>query len=150
MMHVLQGVFDLTAANSTIVGTTALNESGTAVEFVASRWNLLVGGVAVWKIYDLVLLGLVSLHGFNGLRYVLTDYTSFSPLLKRAAIYVSVIGAATLLALGAGALIYSINDSAIAMAQEAQCKLGKVEDPALCGETSNQIDEIVRSVDQGS
>ena len=48
MMHVLQGVFDLTAQGHTIVGTGGIpNQTGTAVEFVANRWNLLVGGVAI-------------------------------------------------------------------------------------------------------
>lgn len=123
MMHIIQGVFDITAQNFTVVGTTALNQSGTAVEFVANRWNLLVGGVAVWRLYDFALLALVVVHGFNGLRLVLTDYTTFSPLLKRAAAYVCVIGAVTLLVLGIGALIGTIDSTAIKMAEQAMANL---------------------------
>ncbi|MBC8099092.1 MAG: hypothetical protein H7Y11_06590 [Armatimonadetes bacterium] len=153
MTHILQGVFDITAAGYTVVGTPAaagvdcaaltipvmgdgINCTGTAVEFVGERWNLLIGGIAVWKIYDVLLLSLVVIHGFNGLRYVLTDYTSFSPILKRAMIYTTIIGAVTLLTVGAGALVFSITPSAIEMAQEAQCKIGRLTDPLICGEAS--------------
>lgn len=120
MMHVLQGVFDLTTSGAAIVGTGGLiNETGTAVEFVASRWNLFVAGVAVWRIYDFLLLTLVVLHGFNGLRLVLTDYTMQNPMLRRASVYLSVIGATVLLVLGAGALIGTIPQSSIDMAEQA-------------------------------
>jgi succinate dehydrogenase hydrophobic anchor subunit len=119
MMHVIQGVFDLTAANYPIVGTSAINESGTAVEFVAERWNLFIGGVAVWRVYDFGLLALVTVHGFNGLRLVLTDYTAGSPLLRRAATYTCVIGAVVLLSLGSLALVNTIDSSAIEMAEQA-------------------------------
>lgn len=116
MMHIIQGVFDLTAANYPIVGTTAVNVSGTAVEFVASRWNTFIGGVAVWRLYDFGLLALVVVHGFNGLRLVLTDYTAGSPLLRRAATYTCLIGAVVLLVLGSLALISTIDSTAIEMA----------------------------------
>ncbi len=124
MMHVLQGVFDITAQGHTIVGTGGIiNQSGTAVEFVANRWNLLIGGVAIWRVYDFALLALVVTHGFNGLRYVLTDYTMSSPLLRRASIYLCVIAAVTLLVLGTGALIGTIDETAIEMAAEAAAGL---------------------------
>lgn len=128
MMHVIQGVFDITAAGHAVVGTTAIgaeqigngiNDTATAVEFVAERWNFLFAGVAVWKLYDLALLALVVVHGFNGLRYVLTDYTMSSPLFRRAAVYLCVIGAVILLVLGAGALLSTIDSSAIEMATQA-------------------------------
>lgn len=120
MMHILQGVFDLTAQGATVVGTGGLvNETGTAVEFVGTRWNYLVAGVAVWKLYDVGLLALVTIHGFNGLRYVLTDYTMFSPTLRRAAIYLCIMGAVVLLVLGVGALLGSINNTTIEMAAQA-------------------------------
>jgi succinate dehydrogenase/fumarate reductase cytochrome b subunit len=125
MMHVIQGVFDITAAGHTVVGTTAPNVSGTSVEFVANRWNLLVAGVAVWRLYDFGLLALVVVHGFNGLRLVLTDYTSFSPVLKRAAVYLCVIGAAVLLTLGSLALLNTIDSSAIKMAEQTAANLHK-------------------------
>src|SRR5690606_6953684 len=124
MMHVLQGVFDITAQGYTIVGTGGIiNESGTAVEFVANRWNLLVGGVAIWRLYDFALLALVVTHGFNGLRYVLTDYTMSSPLLRRASIYLCVIAGVVLLMLGTGALLGTIDQTAIEMAQQAAANL---------------------------
>jgi succinate dehydrogenase / fumarate reductase, cytochrome b subunit len=47
MMHLIQGVFDITASNFAAVGATGgLNVSGTSVEFVADRWNTLV---ACWS-----------------------------------------------------------------------------------------------------
>lgn len=127
MAHVIQGVFDITAAGYTVVGTNAINETGTAVEYVGERWNFLLGGVAIWKLYDIALLALVTVHGFNGLRYVLTDYTAFSPLLRRASIYLCVIGAVVLLFVGGGALIGTITPSAVQMAREAQCILREQE-----------------------
>jgi len=119
MMHIIQGVFDITAADFSVVGTTTANASGTAVEFVANRWNYLIGPVAVWRVYDLVLLALVVIHGFNGLRLVLTDYTAFSPTLRRGMMYMCVIGAVVLLVLGIGALIGTIDSAAIDMAKQA-------------------------------
>ena len=128
MMHVLQGVFDLTAIESTVVGTGELiNNTGTAVEFVGERWNHLVGGVAIWKLYDIALLALVTVHGFNGLRYVLTDYTMSSPLLRRASTYLCIIGAVVLLTVGAGALLGSVEVTSIEMAAESQCEIYELE-----------------------
>jgi succinate dehydrogenase / fumarate reductase cytochrome b subunit len=123
MMHIIQGVFDITAANATVVGTNALNVSGTSVEFVANRWNLLIGGVAVWRLYDAAMLALVVIHGFNGLRYVLTDYTAFSPFLRRGMTYMCVIGAMVLLVLGSLALVSTIDSTALEMAQQAAANL---------------------------
>jgi succinate dehydrogenase cytochrome b subunit len=126
MMHVIQGVFEITAANHVVVGSTLMNQTGTAVEFVSDRWNfLLFGSVAIWRLYDVGMLALVVIHGFNGLRLVLTDYTTFSPTLKRGMIYTCVIGAVVLLVLGGGALIGTINDTAIQMAQQAMANLPK-------------------------
>jgi succinate dehydrogenase hydrophobic anchor subunit len=130
MMHIIQGVFALTEANSPIVGAgSLLNQSGTAVEFVLRRWNYplfgATNGIAIWKLYDVGLLFLVTVHGFNGLRYVLTDYTSGNIFLKRAAMYACVIGAVVLLVVGAGALIQSVDSTAIDMACHAQADMGK-------------------------
>lgn len=125
MMHILQGVFDLqfnaALAEHGAIGAVGegVNASGTAVEFVADRWNTLVAGVAVWRVYDVALLVLVTLHGFNGLRYVLTDYTMSSPLLKRAMIYLCIIAAIVLLVTGGGALLSTIDEESITLAQEA-------------------------------
>lgn len=130
MVHLIQGVFDLTTAGAPIVGTNFINEQGLAVEFVGSRWSFALAGVAIWKLYDIGLLALVTIHGFNGLRYVLTDYTMFSPLLRRASVYLCIIGAIVLLVLGAGALLGSINQASIDMAIESACELGR--DLAVC------------------
>lgn len=123
MMHLIQGVFELTAAGHSVVGTTNINVTGTAVEFVQHRWNFLFAGVAIWRIYDWLLLGLVVLHGFNGLRYVLTDYTMDKPLLRRASVYLCTIGAVVLLVTGGGALLGTIDSSAVRIAHEATCNL---------------------------
>jgi succinate dehydrogenase / fumarate reductase cytochrome b subunit len=126
MQHLIQGVFDITAQGHTVVGSNLINQTGTAVEFVADRWNfLLFGSVAVWRLYDFGMLALVVIHGFNGLRLVLTDYTNFSPLFKRGMIYMCIIGAVVLLVLGGGALIGTINGTAIQMAQQAMANLPK-------------------------
>ncbi|MBZ0307644.1 MAG: succinate dehydrogenase, cytochrome b556 subunit, partial [Anaerolineae bacterium] len=74
MMHVIMGVFDITAAGGDVIGTDLVNESGSAVEFVGDRWDFLVAGVAVWRLYDGVLLGLIVMHGFYGMRLVINDY----------------------------------------------------------------------------
>ena len=94
-------------------------KAGTAVEFVADRWNTMVAGVAVWRVYDVALLVLVTLHGFNGLRYVLTDYTMGNPLLKRAMIYLCIMAVIALLVTGGGALISTIDEESIKLAEEA-------------------------------
>jgi len=119
MMHVIQGVFDITAAQSSVVGTTLTNETGTAVEFVADRWGQMLGPIFIWRVYDLFLLGLVTLHGFNGLRYVLTDYTMEWPVLRRAMIYLCTIGAVILLFVGGAALFTSIDAEMIKQAEHA-------------------------------
>lgn len=119
MVHLIQGVFDITLAGHTVVGTTDVNATGTAVEFVADRWGMLVGGVAIWKVYDFALLALVVTHGFNGLRYVLTDYTMSNRFAKNAAIYLCVIAAVVLLTLGGLALLNTIDSSAVQLAEEA-------------------------------
>jgi succinate dehydrogenase / fumarate reductase cytochrome b subunit len=123
MMHIIQGVFDITAAGHNVVGTTAANATGTSVEFVADRWGFLLAGVAVWRVYDFGLIALVVVHGFNGLRLVLTDYTSFSPFLKRASIYLCIIGAVILLTLGCLALLSTIDSGALEIAKQAAANL---------------------------
>jgi succinate dehydrogenase / fumarate reductase membrane anchor subunit len=133
MMHVVQGVFDLTVSGMNVVGVSAtsdalignaLNDTGTAVEYVGERWNYLVASVAVWRFYDFALLALAGIHGFNGLRYVLTDYTMSSPLLRRAAVYVCIIGATVTLVVGAGALIGTIDRTAVKIALEHRYEMG--------------------------
>lgn len=126
MMHVMQGVFDITAAGE-VVGT--LESNGTigaapsAVEFVYHRWTYAAGGIFVWRIYDLFLLVLVTLHGFNGLRYVLTDYTSGNVFLRRASVALCTVIAAVLLALGAAALLLPIEKDIISEAMAATAEI---------------------------
>ena len=117
-MHIVQGVFDLTLQGSEVVGTGLVNQSGTAVEFVYHRWNFLVGGVYAVRVYDFALLALVTAHGFNGLRYVFTDYVQ-NETVKRGLIYLCVIGAVVLLVTGGGALILGVNENALQMAAQA-------------------------------
>ncbi|MFN8560485.1 MAG: succinate dehydrogenase, cytochrome b556 subunit [Anaerolineae bacterium] len=119
MQHLIQGVFDITAAGHSVVGTDLINQTGTSVEFVARRWQMLVAGVAIWRVYDIALLALAVIHGFNGLRYVLTDYHMQNTWLKRASIYLCVIAAVVLLVLGGLALLSTIDQSAIDIAQQA-------------------------------
>ncbi|MCU0512602.1 MAG: succinate dehydrogenase, cytochrome b556 subunit [Anaerolineae bacterium] len=134
MMHIIQGVFDITAAGYPVVGVPQVgqaltdgsvvigngwNDAGSAVEFVAERWTYAIAGVAIWRVYDIALLILVTLHGFNGLRYVLTDYTMDKPLLRRASVIVCFIGALVLLGVGGGALLGSIEPTAIEQAKHA-------------------------------
>jgi len=116
MMHILQGVFDITA-QTTVVGTPYINESATAVEFVGNRWGYIVGGIFIWRVYDFALLVLVTIHGFNGLRYVLTDYTMNSNLFRRASVYLATIGAVVLLVVGGAALFSTVPAGAIEEAE---------------------------------
>lgn len=122
MMHIISGVFDITLAGHTVVGTNLINESGTAVEFVHDRWSFLVGGVAIWRVYDFALLTLVTVHGFNGLRYVLTDYFT-NDTVKRGVVYLCMIGAVVLLVTGGGALLFGVNADALLLAEEAYAEL---------------------------
>ncbi len=111
LMHVVQGVFDITRQGYAIAGTPFLSQSGLATEFVLERWGYtLFGVVALWRIYDLGLLALVTAHGFNGLRYVFTDYVH-QPVLRRGLVYACLIGALVLLVTGGGALLVSIDST---------------------------------------
>jgi succinate dehydrogenase / fumarate reductase cytochrome b subunit len=137
LMHVLQGVFDISVQNADVIGTTVSNASGTAVEFTGARWDELVLGIKIWRVYDIALLAFAVLHGANGLRYVLTDYTMSDKTLHRAAVYVCVIGAVVLLLVGGGALIQSAESTAVDMALEAREELGleiRVDDEADAAE----------------
>ncbi|HEX3050529.1 MAG TPA: succinate dehydrogenase, cytochrome b556 subunit [Aggregatilineaceae bacterium] len=118
MMHVIQGVFDITAQDITVIGTNAVNESGKAVEFVGARWDALVAGVAVWRVYDGLLLALVTVHGFNGLRYVVDDYAT-RPLLNRALNMVIWFGMIALIILGAAALLEGVDQTAYEIATKS-------------------------------
>lgn len=117
LMHVIQGVFDITGQGIDVVGTSAVNDSGKAVEFVGERWDMLVAGVAIWRIYDGMLLALVVIHGFNGLRYVVNDY-AHHPLVNRALNYAIVFGTVALIVLGVAALWEGVDETAYEMANQ--------------------------------
>ncbi|HML21787.1 MAG TPA: succinate dehydrogenase, cytochrome b556 subunit [Aggregatilinea sp.] len=118
MMHVIQGVFDITGSGLTVVGTDIVNQSGTAVEFVGARWDMLVAGVAIWRIYDAMLLALAAIHGFNGLRYVVDDY-AHSPMVNRALNWAILFGMIALIVVGAAALISGADDAAFKIASDS-------------------------------
>lgn len=118
MMHVLQGVFDITASGITVIGTDAINESGTALEFVGERWNYLVAGVAIWRFYDAALLGLIVIHGFYGLRLVVNDY-AHNPIVNRALNFTILFGGIVLIMVGGAALLAGVDETAYSMARAA-------------------------------
>jgi succinate dehydrogenase cytochrome b556 subunit len=127
MMHVIQGVFDITTAQHTVVGTDLNNVSGSAVEFVGARWDYLVAGVAVWRLYDGFLLALVVIHGFNGLRYVVNDY-AHNRIVNRALNWSIVFGAGFLIIVGMAALLAGVEETATKIVEES---VAVVENPTF-------------------
>lgn len=117
MIHLIQGVFDITGGGIDVVGTDAMNQSGKAVEFVGQRWDMLVAGVAVWRLYDGLLLALVTVHGFNGLRYVVNDY-AHQPIVNRALNWVLIFGMVALTILGIAALMAGVDETAYEIAKD--------------------------------
>lgn len=117
MIHLIGSVFDINTAGADVVGTSAVNESGTAVEFVGRRWDHLVAGVAVWRLYDGLLLALVVVHGFNGLRYVTNDYFH-NKIVNRAFNWAIVFGGAALIILGMAAIIAGVEETAYQIATD--------------------------------
>ncbi len=126
LMHVVQGVFDITAAQE-VAGTMAVNgtigAAPSAVEFVYHRWSYAAGGLFVWRVYDLFLLVLVTIHGFNGLRYVLTDYTSGSDFARRTAVALCTVMAAILLAVGGASLLVPLEKDIVDEAMAATAEI---------------------------
>jgi succinate dehydrogenase / fumarate reductase, cytochrome b subunit len=130
MMHILQGVFDITKPGHIPVGTNLgpnLAEPALlAANFVRLRWDTALAGVYIWRIYDISLLVLVSIHGFNGWRYVTDDYIK-NNIVRRGVHFASFIGMATLLVVGGLAILQSVpattekmlNSSSQAIIQEA-------------------------------
>jgi succinate dehydrogenase / fumarate reductase, cytochrome b subunit len=110
MVHVIQGVFDITKVGFTPVGTTAINESGHAVEFVLHRWNTMFAGVMVWRVYDVLLLTLVAIHAFYGLHYIINDYIH-NKVVRRGAHLAAVVGCVILITVGGAALISTSPDT---------------------------------------
>lgn len=126
LMHVVQGVFDITAAQA-VAGTMSSNGTigavPSAVEFVYHRWSYAAGGLFVWRVYDLFLLVLVTIHGFNGLRYVLTDYTSGNDFARRTAVALCTVMAAILLAVGAASLLVPLEKDIVDEAMAATAEI---------------------------
>ncbi|MCY4061779.1 MAG: succinate dehydrogenase, cytochrome b556 subunit [Chloroflexi bacterium] len=126
LMHVVQGVFDITAAQA-VAGTMSSNGTigavPSAVEFVYHRWSYAAGGLFVWRVYDLFLLVLVTIHGFNGLRYVLTDYTSGNNFARRTAVALCTVMAAVLLAVGGASLLVPLEKDIVDEAMAATAEI---------------------------
>lgn len=119
MMHVLQGVFRLTEAGYPTIGTFSLNASGSAVEFVANRWNTVLAGVYVWRIYDIALLSFVVLHAFYGLHYVVNDYVHNKIINRGFQLAVITVGV-ILLVVGGAAMIAGVPADAVKMFEGAK------------------------------
>jgi succinate dehydrogenase / fumarate reductase membrane anchor subunit len=51
------------------------NVESTNYAFVADRWNNPQTGV-LWRLWDLTMINLAVLHGFNGIRQVLDEYVT--------------------------------------------------------------------------
>ncbi len=117
MMHVIQGVFDITTRGIVPVGADTVNTTGQAAEFVAIRWNTMFAGVFIWRIYDIGLLILTVLHGFSGLRYVVNDY-SHNVVVNRGLNIAILVTAVGLVLIGGLAIINSIPDTAFQMTQQ--------------------------------
>ena len=152
MMHVIQGVFDITASTQ-IIGTLETNGSllgngvPTAVEFVYQRWSFAAGGVYLWRVYDLFLLILVTLHGFNGLRYVLTDYTSNNEFARRTSVAFCTIVAAILLVVGAAALFAPLEKQIVQDALDATAEMYELRGEEIPPELEAALSEGVESTE---
>lgn len=144
LMHVVQGVFDITAAQE-VAGTMASNGTigavPSAVEFVYHRWSYAAGGLFVWRVYDLCLLALVTIHGFNGLRYVLTDYTSGNDFARRTAVALCTLMAAILLAVGGAALLVPLEKDIIDEAMAATAEMYELRGEELPAELEAFLSE---------
>ncbi len=116
MMHVIQGVFRITEA-VTPVGTTMVNTTGSAVNFVAIRWNTMFAGVAIWRVYDILMLVLVMLHGFYGLHYVVNDYVH-NKIINRGTQIAVFMTALALIIIGGTAILSTIPVDTAAMIQQ--------------------------------
>jgi len=122
MMHVIQGVFHLTTANFVPVGTTAFNLTGSAIEFVSIRWNTMFAGVAIWRVYDVLMLVLVAIHGFYGLNYALNDYVH-SRWVNRGLRVAAILTAVGLITLGGAAILKTIPVDTAQMLSQASASV---------------------------
>jgi succinate dehydrogenase / fumarate reductase cytochrome b subunit len=118
MMHVIQGVFDITTQNVVPVGANLANITGNAWEFVAIRWNTMFAGVFIWRVYDVGLLLLAVMHGFNGLRNVVNDY-AHNVIVNRGLNIAILTTAVGLMIVGALAIINTIPADTLKMIEQA-------------------------------
>jgi len=126
MMHVIQGVFDITKTGHVPVGALTANfvTDLPAVNFVRLRWDTMVAGVFIWRIYDVLLLVLVVIHGFNGARYVNEDYVK-NPVVRRT-ISLALLGTMiAMLLLGTLAIIQTVPASTDKLLHQTSQIVGK-------------------------
>ncbi len=71
--------------------------------FVASRWSSPTYGV-VWRLWDMTMISLAVLHGFNGIRQVLYEYLHL-PFQRVVATTVIWSGAVMLIVVGTYAIL---------------------------------------------
>lgn len=121
MMHLIQGVFDITNPAHVPVGTvfgpneqnlvSAALAGNFAANFVALRWNTVVAGVFIWRVYDIALLVLIVIHGMWGARYLVNDY--FGRGVVNRAFKLAILGTAIgLLIVGSVAILNTIPQTA--------------------------------------
>ena len=123
MLHLIQGVFDITLAGHVPVGTT-LGANVVAAElvapnFVAMRWNTVVAGVFVWRIYDILLLVLIVIHGIWGARYIVNDYAK-QRVVNRALMIALLVTSVILLVVGSLAIINTVPATVQSFVSDAQ------------------------------
>ncbi|MCE7948147.1 MAG: succinate dehydrogenase, cytochrome b556 subunit [Chloroflexi bacterium CFX4] len=126
MMHVIQGVFDLTKVGHVPVFTNLganVESTLTAVNFVRLRWDTMLAGVYIWRIYDILLLVLVTVHGFNGARYVINDYIH-NKLANRALRLAAVGTMIGVLWVGALAILQSVPATTAEMLNQSSQVIG--------------------------
>jgi succinate dehydrogenase cytochrome b556 subunit len=118
MMHVIQGVFDITS-NVVPVGTNlGSNVTATAPEFVALRWNTMFAGVFIWRIYDILLLVLAVIHGMCGLRYVVNDYVH--NIVVNRGLNIAILATAVgLIIIGGLAIINTVPETTVRAVEQA-------------------------------
>lgn len=127
LIHVVQGVFDITTAGFVPVGTNlGPNVTGDAATFVALRWNTMIAGVFIWRLYDVLLLLLIAFHGFNGLDYVIKDYVHNRLIQRtfRIAAFCTMIG---LMIVGSLAIINTIPSSTAKLLDQQDQQTSQVQ-----------------------
>ena len=97
--------------------------------FVASRWSNPRTGV-IWRLWDLTMINLAVIHGFNGLRQILDEYVT-SP--GRRVIVHTLIWSATIALIGIGTyaiLLFQENKDYLKRFNDAQREAVVASGPA--------------------